>query len=153
MSDIEEKNNYKLDSISKSSDAISEKSNKVNVYNVEKSLEPVNSIKSYSDQQVWHLLKILKYDDVDNLDDLPPEVEFLGTRVHEITIEEALQVMKEAVEYHDNDPNISAEQYAEFIRYSTEGVDPENEVDVFELKALAVLLRDHSPYPEVRAVY
>ncbi|KAL6947991.1 hypothetical protein ACO0OE_002010 [Hanseniaspora uvarum] len=114
--------------------------------------QPITSIKSYSDQQVWHLLKILKYDDVDNLDDLPGEVEFLGTRVHEITIEESLEIMKEAVEYHDNDPNISAEQYEEFIRYSSEGVDPENEVDVFELKALAVLLRDHSPYPEVRAV-
>ncbi|SGZ38893.1 uncharacterized protein HGUI_01093 [Hanseniaspora guilliermondii] len=112
----------------------------------------VNSIKSFSDQQVWHLLKVLKYDDVDNLDELPPEVEFLGTRVHEITIEESLEIMKEAVDYHDNDPNISAEQYEEFNRYANEGVDPENEVDVFELKALAVLLRDHSPYPEVRAV-
>ncbi|KAF0270292.1 hypothetical protein FOG48_00632 [Hanseniaspora uvarum] len=151
MSDYEEKAAGTVDVHSKSSeDKISSKDNN----EIEETkFEPITSIKSYSDQQVWHLLKILKYDDVDNLDDLPPEVEFLGTRVHEITIEESLEIMKEAVEYHDNDPNISAEQYEEFTRYSTEGVDPENEVDVFELKALAVLLRDHSPYPEVRAVY
>ncbi|KAF0269777.1 hypothetical protein FOG48_01147 [Hanseniaspora uvarum] len=151
MSDYEEKAAGTVDIVSKSSeDKISSKDNN----EIEETkFEPITSIKSYSDQQVWHLLKILKYDDVDNLDDLPGEVEFLGTRVHEITIEESLEIMKEAVEYHDNDPNISAQQYEEFIRYSTEGVDPENEVDVFELKALAVLLRDHSPYPEVRAVY
>ncbi|CAI8496286.1 unnamed protein product [Hanseniaspora opuntiae] len=152
MSDIEEKNNVILEVESKSTGAHSEKNDNIKIYNEEKGFEPITSIKSYSDQQVWHLLKILKYDDVDNLDELPPEVEFLGTRVHEITIEEALEIMKDAVIYHDNDPNISAHQYQEFIRYSTEGVDPENEVDVFELKALAVLLRDHSPYPEVRAV-
>jgi len=112
----------------------------------------ITSIKSYSDQQIWHLLKILKYDDVHDLNDLPPEVEFLGTRLHEITVEEALEVVSDAVEYHNDDPNIPAEQYNEYVRYKESGVDNNNEVDVFTLKALAVLLRDHSPYPEVRAV-
>ncbi|XBW38791.1 hypothetical protein QEN19_004375 [Hanseniaspora menglaensis] len=112
----------------------------------------VYSIKSYSEMQVWHLLKLLQYDDVDNLDNLPAEIEFLGTKLHEISIEESLEIMKEAEEYHFNDPNIDPNQYNEFVRYSSEGVDPENEIDVFSLKALAVLLRDHSPYPEVRAV-
>ncbi|KAL6925614.1 hypothetical protein ACO0SA_000215 [Hanseniaspora valbyensis] len=153
MSNIEEKAAGTVDIISKSSDERLSANKNSHEYVTEKHvIEPITSIKSYSDQQVWHLLKILKYDDVDNLDELPIEVEFLGTRVHEITIEESLEILKEAVVYHDNDPNISADQYNEFIRYSNEGVDPDNEVDVFELKALAVLLRDHSPYPEVRAV-
>ena len=112
----------------------------------------LRSINSYSDLQIWHLLKLLKYDDVDNLENLPSEIEYLGTKLHEITIEEALAIMKEGVEYHFNDPNIDASQYDEYVRYSEEGVDVDNEVDVFSLKALAVLLRDHSPYPEVRAV-
>ena len=30
----------------------------------------------------------------------------MDTRVKEITIEESLEIMKEAVEYHDNDANI-----------------------------------------------
>ncbi|KAF0271498.1 hypothetical protein FOG51_03537 [Hanseniaspora uvarum] len=95
MSDYEEKAAGTVDIVSKSSeDKISSKDNN----EIEETkFEPITSIKSYSDQQVWHLLKILKYDDVDNLDDLPGEVEFLGTRVHEITIEESLEIMKEAV--------------------------------------------------------
>ena len=133
MSNIEEKAAGTVDIISKSSDERLSANKNSHEYVTEKHvIEPITSIKSYSDQQVWHLLKILKYDDVDNLDELPIEVEFLGTRVHEITIEESLEIMKEAVVYHDNDPNISATQYEEFCRYSNEGVDPDNEVDVFE---------------------
>lgn len=114
--------------------------------------DAVYSIHSYSDLQIWHLLKLLKYDDVDSLDNLPTEIEFLGTKLHELTIEESLNTMKEAEEYHFNDPNIDVSQYNDFVRYSSEGVDVNNEVDVFSLKALAVLVKYHSPYPEVRAV-
>ncbi|KAL6938131.1 OPT superfamily [Hanseniaspora osmophila] len=151
MSDLEKKAATTVDVASKSTDD-NGSSSKDHYITEEKPIEFITSIKSYSDEQVWHLLKVLNYDDVKDLNDLPPEVEFLGTKVHEITIDESLEIMKDAIEYHDNDPNIDEDQYQAFIKYAEEGVDPNNEVAVFELKALAVLLRDHSPYPEVRAV-
>ncbi|KAK9319373.1 OPT oligopeptide transporter protein-domain-containing protein [Lipomyces orientalis] len=83
-----------------------------------------------------------------------PASEFILEKLQEMTVEESLVILREALEYHDDDFNFPTQTLSK-IRLLLEGqeasqMDPETyELD---LKLEATLMKYHSPYPEVRAI-
>lgn len=107
---------------------------------------------SCSDEQMANLLKKMGYERCEDTSEIPPEIRFVCTKIEKLSVEEAVEILKEGVEYHEDDPNIPSNEYAEYVRFANGDYDHENEKEIFELKALAGLLKFHSPYAEVRAV-
>ena len=83
-----------------------------------------------------------------------PISEFLYEKFRHITIEEAIDVLKTSIVYHDDDVNFPNEVMAK-IKQIVEGPEAYGaDIEVFErdAKVEATLIKFHSPYPEVRAV-
>lgn len=82
------------------------------------------------------------------------DIRYMVNRVNERTIEEAKNVLAEALVYHNDDPNINGETYdqIENLMKGPEFFEGSLEDYEFEIKIEAALIDDWSPYPEVRAV-
>lgn len=78
-------------------------------------------------------------------EDIPPDVEFISETINQMSLEEALVILQEAVQQHKGDMNFPSETY-ETIQLLLEKPKP------FDCKLEAALIAFHSPYPEVRAV-
>ncbi|SCU81636.1 LADA_0C00210g1_1 [Lachancea dasiensis] len=112
----------------------------------------LGSIRDFSDEQIAYLLKKLGFDHADDVSDIPPDIEYIGEKINQMTVEESISVLSKATEDYQDDPNIPSDEYREMERLSCwDNVDINNANDVFELKALAGLVKYHSPYKEVRA--
>lgn len=90
----------------------------------------------------------------DNITPANDVTTFIAQKIMEMTNEHAVEILLQAIEYHENDPNF-AQETMEKIKLLVPGpklseLDP-SEYD-FDLKAEAVIIHYHSPYPEVRSV-
>jgi len=78
------------------------------------------------------------------------ETEYLIEKVNEITVEEAVDIVAEALEFHDDDWNFPSDLQAR-MRRLLEGPKAYGEFYERDLKLDAVIIRWSSPYPEVRS--
>lgn len=79
---------------------------------------------------------------------------YLYEKYCSITVEQSIEILKDAIKYHDDDVNFPHDVMTK-IKTLVEG--PESYEDSlekyeFEVKSEATLIHYHSPYPEVRAV-
>ncbi|KAL2212753.1 oligopeptide transporter 2 [Sarocladium strictum] len=95
-------------------------------------------------------------------DDIAPsrDVQYIVDKIQGMSEEEAIQILTDTVEYHNNDPNFP-QPTMEKIRlllqgpkiYLTAGGDANDSRDYdFDLRTEAAIIHYHSPYPEVRSV-
>lgn len=83
-----------------------------------------------------------------------PNATYLYHKYQELSTEKALEILKETVEYHDEDVNFPTD-VMDKIKLIVQGPEAFGaDIDTFqrEAKVEAVLIHFHSPYPEVRAV-
>ncbi|GAV49014.1 hypothetical protein ZYGR_0N04190 [Zygosaccharomyces rouxii] len=106
-----------------------------------------------SDEQWTVLLKKAGFDNPDNITDIPADLKYVASQIVNMSLEEAAEVLKLGAEYHADDPNLSSDEYNDFVKLSE--LNPATlhpfEEDALELKAVAGLLHFHSPYKAVRA--
>ncbi|KAK9234418.1 OPT oligopeptide transporter protein-domain-containing protein [Lipomyces kononenkoae] len=98
------------------------------------------------------------------LEDLDPEraeeilgqsqnIDFILDKISTISIEESTNILKGAIEYHEDDPNFprhSMDKIKALVNVSSE--DEKYNLYEFDLKFQAVLIGYVSPYPEVRSI-
>ena len=89
-------------------------------------------------------------------DDIAPsrDVQMILDRVVEMSEEEALQILVEAIDFHKIDPNFPSWTMRKLkqLVQGYKACDMAEEDWSFDLKTEAAMLKYHSPYPEVRAV-
>ncbi|SCU98828.1 LAME_0G00716g1_1 [Lachancea meyersii CBS 8951] len=132
---------------SSSTSSLAEKGNQVLA-----TVETQSSLRDFSAEEITYLLKKLGYESPEDVSSVPPEIDYVGGFIAKLSLEESIQIIKNAVVEFSDDPNIPSEEYAEFERLSD--VEPKSLVsssEIFEAKALAALVEYHSPYKEVRA--
>ncbi|KAK9461999.1 OPT oligopeptide transporter protein-domain-containing protein [Lipomyces oligophaga] len=102
-----------------------------------------------------HIEEIVLTETKENSDILDSRYsEFIISKISEMTAEEAMRILSEAVEYHKDDFNFPQESY-EKIKVLLGGIEASGlEADIYdlELRVEASMIKHHSPYPEVRAV-
>lgn len=83
------------------------------------------------------------------------DVEWLYEQMEALPLDRALELLKECVEAHGDDPNFPAEDY-DYIQQLLKGYDDNKNMSheewVFQVKMYAGMNEFYSPYPEVRAV-
>ncbi|RCK58967.1 Oligopeptide transporter 2 [Candida viswanathii] len=81
--------------------------------NLEKIVSNPHSIGSVlsalTDAQKWFVLKRLHFDKLQSLHELPPEISFILEKTSEMSLDEALEVLKKGCTEHDTDVNIPEE--------------------------------------------
>ncbi|KAK9375209.1 OPT oligopeptide transporter protein-domain-containing protein [Lipomyces chichibuensis] len=80
--------------------------------------------------------------------------EFILEKLQQMTVDESLVILREALDYHDDDLNFPTETF-EKIKLLLQGQEASQmDADTYELdlKLEATLMKYHSPYPEVRAI-
>ncbi|ODQ79362.1 hypothetical protein BABINDRAFT_161768 [Babjeviella inositovora NRRL Y-12698] len=137
---------------------------------------------SLSSDQKFQVLARTGHAGLEDLDDLPVEAEYMIIKVDNLTIDESLEILKDAIVYHKGDVNFLPDEYNQMVALVKEGApvlesdtglhaaekfnlkDKENFKDStddkgsyisdweFECRLLASLIHFHSPYAEVRAV-
>ncbi|GMM37772.1 Opt2 protein [Saccharomycopsis crataegensis] len=84
-----------------------------------------------------------------------PEIEYLFQKIEEMSVSQAIALLKESLIEHDDDPNFPLEDYAT-IESLVQGSDANPEISeeewTFQVKMFASLKEYFSPYPEVRAI-
>ncbi|ODQ82734.1 hypothetical protein BABINDRAFT_30745 [Babjeviella inositovora NRRL Y-12698] len=116
--------------------------------------------KSLSPDQKFTILTRTGHGGLQDLDDLPPEAAYMITKVEELPTSEAMEILKEASVYHDDDVNFPEgvmEKIHDLLEtHSSDSFLSEKGeyLEEWELEARleAALIAFHSPYPEVRAV-
>ncbi|KAK9469149.1 OPT oligopeptide transporter protein-domain-containing protein [Lipomyces arxii] len=83
-----------------------------------------------------------------------PSAEFMFEKLSEMTVEESIEILTEAAEYHKDDFNFPRETFDKIVLMlkgeQNSGMD--HETYDLALKLEAIMMKYHSPYPEVRAV-
>ncbi|KAK9374022.1 OPT oligopeptide transporter protein-domain-containing protein [Lipomyces chichibuensis] len=92
--------------------------------------------------------------DMDDLLDIGPQTNYLFDMMSSLSIQEAMEVLREAVEYHEDDSNFPAHtlEKMHLLLEGEEAYGTDHESYVLDMLLEATLLKFHSPYPEVRAV-
>ena len=122
-------------------------------YELKKDVSNTDSIE-VSDLKTEYLIILFKqlgYTE-NTLDDIPEELSYIITSSENITLDEAVEVLKRGVEDHYADENIPSHQYEDWKRLSTMDDLINDELDVFLCKCYGAMLKYSSPYLEVRAV-
>lgn len=76
----------------------------------------------FTTDEKWFILKRLKYDHLENLDDLPPGAVFMLEKIQLISIEQAKEILAAYLENHISDVNIPREEYDFIERLYEEGI-------------------------------
>ncbi|ODQ82745.1 hypothetical protein BABINDRAFT_31681 [Babjeviella inositovora NRRL Y-12698] len=136
--------------------------------------------RTLSSDQKFLALQRTGHSGLQDLDDIPPDAAYMLTKIDELSVQEALAILQEAIVYHGDDVNFPHEVMEKIVdlvdqhytpRDSDEGGNEKlksqaqlhfdleeknsgNYLDdwEFESKMEAALIAFHSPYPEVRAV-
>ncbi|KAK9246612.1 OPT oligopeptide transporter protein-domain-containing protein [Lipomyces tetrasporus] len=84
---------------------------------------------------------------------LDSSCEFLYGKVENMTLEEGLEILQDAIVYHDDDVNFPTPTL-DAIKALIDGEGGKEDPDTYELdvKIEAAMIAHYSPYPEVRAV-
>lgn len=101
----------------------------------------------------FQVLQRCGHGNVHDMDQIPPDVEYIASKVQEMKVDDAILILKDALVEHDGDMNFPKDAY-DNIENLVEN-QPSKEDDEqwkFECKLEAALIYHHSPYPEVRAV-
>ncbi|EDO15282.1 hypothetical protein Kpol_455p13 [Vanderwaltozyma polyspora DSM 70294] len=108
---------------------------------------------SYDEAQLEYVMKKMGYHKYEDLSDIPPTVAYIASKVSELPLEDAIEELRKAAEYHKDDPNIPSDEYEE-IKYlsNPENIDIDDKKQCYEARILASMIKFHSPYKEVRAV-
>lgn len=106
----------------------------------------------YSDDQLRNFMLKLGYRSSD-VGDVPDDINYVLGKIPELSATEAVRILEQAIEYHDEDKNIPEEQKQEWLRLVTLGnSELQDHNDDFNLRAFAAVIKYHSPYQEVRAI-
>lgn len=101
------------------------------------------------------LYEKLGHSDVLTDDTSIPEIEYLFQKTDELPLPKALDILKQCLQDHDDDPNFPYDDF-EFIQKIVNGYNNDLRMSyddwVFNVKMYAALNEYHSPYPEVRAI-
>lgn len=113
------------------------------------------------EEQHLYILKRLQFEHLVSLDELPITVSLMINKIQSLQVDEAVQILKNFVKDHDDDVNISSDEFDFVVRLikrselSNEKSQTADE-DIFnwELQAQteAGIIAFWSPYPEVRSV-
>ncbi|KAK9385885.1 OPT oligopeptide transporter protein-domain-containing protein [Lipomyces mesembrius] len=92
--------------------------------------------------------------DLDDLLDIGPATNFIFDMMSTLSENEAMEVLREAVEYHEDDYNFPAHtlEKMHLLLAGEEEYGMDHESYVLDLLLEATLMKFHSPYPEVRAI-
>ncbi|KAK9468634.1 oligopeptide transporter 2 [Lipomyces arxii] len=106
----------------------------------------------YKEKIIRQIKSKSHFTDEDQNDFQDAGTEFLFTKVVEMTVDEGLDVLERAIEYHEDDVNFPTD-VLDKIHDLVRGVGRENVVQYeIDVKIEACFIKFHSPYPEVRAV-
>ncbi|KAK9483826.1 OPT oligopeptide transporter protein-domain-containing protein [Lipomyces starkeyi] len=83
-----------------------------------------------------------------------PAAEFILEKLQSMTVDESLVILREAMDYHDDDLNFPTETFEKIklLLQGQEASQMDAETYELDLKLEATLMKYHSPYPEVRAI-
>ncbi|KAK9449710.1 OPT oligopeptide transporter protein-domain-containing protein [Limtongia smithiae] len=92
--------------------------------------------------------------DLDDLRDMGPAMEYLFDQMMTISEEEAVVILENAIDYHNDDENFPEETLRKIkkLALGEEEYGTDHEDYVLDLMLEATLIHFHSPYPEVRAI-
>ncbi|ODV63163.1 Opt2p [Ascoidea rubescens DSM 1968] len=131
---------------------------KVKAISAEKEIKfekKVDYIGTFKKENIKILLEKTGHGTDDTLvQNLPDDTEFILNKIYQLTVEESIKILENAIEYHNDDPNFPNDDY-ELMKTLVKKSDLEkdkNEDELFQIKLLASLIHYLSPYPEVRAV-
>lgn len=83
------------------------------------------------------------------------DIEYLYGKIEDLSLDQALDILRETLHDHGDDPNYPYEDYV-YIEQLLKGSEASTELSAadweFEVKMYAGLTEYHSPYPEVRAI-
>ncbi|KAK9465336.1 OPT oligopeptide transporter protein-domain-containing protein [Lipomyces arxii] len=105
--------------------------------------------------KIIHRLTAVHYGEDESEAVFDKGAEYLFEKMSVLPVEEGIQILKDAVEYHKRDENFPAQDMDRIVQLLK---GPEHyeggDIDAYELdiKIEASLIKYHSPYPEVRAV-
>ncbi|CCE62650.1 hypothetical protein TPHA_0C05020 [Tetrapisispora phaffii CBS 4417] len=103
--------------------------------------------------ELENVLEKMGYLDYENLTDVPESVKYIVSKVRTLSPEEGFDILKKAAVEFEGDPNIPELEYEELQKFGkAEDISQFNEIEIFELRTLAAMIKFHSPYKEVRAV-
>lgn len=80
------------------------------------------------------VLRRLHFDSLESFDELPPQASFIFEKIEEISTEEAVNILKDAVKEHENDVNMmeqDVELWKQLVDYVPEREIKENLGEVF----------------------
>lgn len=89
-----------------------------------------------------------------NIGATPDDIEFLYDKIKEMTLDRAIEILQQAVEYHNGDVNFPKDAWNRIqavLQNEKEHDTIEKEYSL-DAKIEACLIHYHSPYPEVRSV-
>ncbi|KAK9427029.1 OPT oligopeptide transporter protein-domain-containing protein [Lipomyces doorenjongii] len=92
--------------------------------------------------------------DLDDLLDMGSQTDYLFDMMSTLSVEEALLVLEEALDYHSDDPNFPSEtlRTITIMLKGEEAYGTDHESYILDVLLEATLIKFHSPYPEVRAI-
>lgn len=82
------------------------------------------------------------------------DIEYIYDKILSLTIEEALEILNDGIDYHSDDSNFPFEvmDKLKLLVQGPEASGTSQDEWEFDVKAEAAVLKFHSPYPEVRAI-
>ncbi|KAK6456529.1 OPT oligopeptide transporter protein-domain-containing protein [Scheffersomyces xylosifermentans] len=114
------------------------------------------------------ILRRMHFDSLVSLDELPPQVTFMIGKIESLSIEDSINILKEALVEHQDDVNIPTDDFqllerlvvftsgdssTKSLEESVYDLDDHTIIDWgLQIRLEAALIAYHSPYPEVRAV-
>ncbi|GMM51601.1 Opt2 protein [Starmerella bacillaris] len=109
--------------------------------------------KAHSDQKILKTGSFESHDIIFDESFEDEDIEIVTNHINDHSVEESLEIIKEAIEYHDGDTGLSNDFYLYLIAL-TEGPDETVTQDQWEtlVKFHAFLIHDWSIYPAVRSV-
>ncbi|AEY95814.1 FADL399Cp [Eremothecium gossypii FDAG1] len=119
-------------------------------YNVSADAQETKEV--LTEDQLIYITTRMGYEHATDLEHIPESVRYLESKLADLDVEKCCEIIDVHIKEHDQDPNLSTEDWNDLVRFSKRDFDPKNPQQVFELKVVAAIFHYYSPYVEVRAV-
>ncbi|VVT53037.1 uncharacterized protein SAPINGB_P003372 [Magnusiomyces paraingens] len=116
--------------------------------------EDVSSTKKSTRQVIVDEQVLIRFGKDPSSDEDDPVASYYYDKYMDMSVQEGLDILAEAIKYHDDDVNFPQDVMDKIKIYVNDPQAFEGDQETFEreVKIEAVLIHYHSPYPEVRAV-
>ncbi|AET38439.1 Opt2p Ecym_2739 [Eremothecium cymbalariae DBVPG len=104
-----------------------------------------------SGELLYFVMRKMGYQNMEH-EEIPSSVSFIASKVTNLSVDDAVNILRKAVLEYRDDPNIPADEYEIIMRFEDSSYYPSGEVDQLEVRMIAALIRYHSPYTEVRSM-